>query len=81
MNSRRGRDGSIRQELAAGDTSASTLQVASHAFASEDVTAITNLLFDYPIMFGWGLSNQYFWIVVVQENDAYDRLTIELCAS
>jgi hypothetical protein len=25
----------------------------------------------------WGLSNQYFWIVVVQENDAYDKLTMD----
>jgi hypothetical protein len=59
------------------------------------VTAITNLLFDYPIMF-WtplvdvqspkpalgGLGSQYFWIAVVQENDAaYDKLTMELCTS
>ena len=29
----------------------------------------------------WGLSNQYFWIVVVQENDAYDKLTMKLCTS
>ena len=30
---------------------------------------------------GTGLNDQYFWLVIVQENDAYDKLTMGLCTN